>query len=151
MILLIISVSLVQTLTPLFFQSPWNPAWLCQVLHPNWRLVIGRHCGRDDRSQTSFPGFQSAFNILSASFFPPTTFVWSGRFRDWPVVQDLPYPWHSNGAGRLIDCLCLSVFLVQLSSDPILSRPGQGWPSCQTTNPPSPSGKDLISEMRSRM
>ena len=52
---------------------------------------------------------------------------------------------------RSINWLCLFVFLVQLSSDPILSRPGQGWPSCQTTNPPSPSGKDLISEMRSRM
>ena len=58
--------SLVQTLTLLSCQSSRNLAWLCQVLHPYWHLVIGRHCGWDDRSQTSFPGFQ--FTFFSASF-----------------------------------------------------------------------------------
>ena len=98
-------------------------------------------------------GAKPLFQVSSWSVFhtPIPILPHSGWFRNWSVVQDLPYPWHSNGAGRLIDCVCLSVFLVQLSIDPILSRPGQGWPSCQTTNPPSPSGKDLISEMRSRM
>ena len=48
-------------------------------------------------------GAKPLFQVFSSPFFLHlfhTHFVCSGRFRDWPVVQDLPYPWHTNWTGR---------------------------------------------------
>ena len=68
-------------------------------------------------------GAKPLFQVSSWSVFhtPIPILLHSGWFRNWPVVQDLPYPWHSNGAGRLIDCAYLCSWcnypLTQFSPD----------------------------------
>ena len=93
-------------------------------------------------------GAKPLFQVSSWSVFhtPIPILPHSGWFRNWSVVQDLPYPWHTNWTGSFFE-KALKIFV----SWHLLPRPGLEWPSCQTTSPPSPSGKLSILLMPSRM